>query len=143
MFLEESVYWVSEQSLLDNASGKFAARILVIVNTEAGVGGQPIEFIEKVLTAAKIELAKDTALLSIEKIEPIRLFPFPETKKPDKILVFGVEPAQLGLNINFQWYQPFVFSGVTFLFSEKISLLEADRDRKMKLWNALKSIFLS
>jgi hypothetical protein len=143
MFIDESVYWVSEQSLVENAVGKFESRILVIVNNESGVEGKSLDFIEKVLTAAKIDLAKDTALLSIEKIEPIKLFPFPKSKIPLKVLVFGLEPNQLGLNINFQWYQHFVFSGITFLFAEKISLLETDRDRKMNLWNALKSIFLS
>jgi hypothetical protein len=142
MFLEELVYRVSESSVLENTKGQFAKRILVIVKTETGIEIQSIEFVEKVLTAAKIDLAIDTLLYTTEKTEPIRLFPFAEGKKPDKIIVFGFEPAQIGLNINFYWYFPFVFSDINFLFAEKISLLETDRDRKMKLWNALKSMFL-
>jgi hypothetical protein len=141
MFLKESIYRVSEQTVFENAKGQFAARILVLVFQENNTSTPPIEFVEKVLTAAKVDINNDALLKLIENTDPIRLFPISLDQTPTKIIAFGIEPAQLGLTLNFQWYQPFQFSDITFLFAEKTTLLENDRDRKLKLWNALKSIF--
>jgi hypothetical protein len=71
----------------------------------------------------------------------VRLFPFSRDKHPEKILVFGITPALLGLSVKDNLYQPFYFYQSTWLFSESLSILQPDKDRKTKLWKALQGLF--
>lgn len=141
MFTDELLFIAPEGDFLANAAGGFARQVLVVSVSEPGfVQGR--EFLAKVLAAAKLDFGKDTLFVEIPENEPLALVRAAQRKHAGVVLVFGILPAQAGLNVQANYYQPFQFGGTTFLFSEKLSLLEPDRDRKGKLWNALKIIFL-
>lgn len=138
--IEELVYRVAEVSVNDLAKGNFTKKILILALDEPNCPGN-IDFITKVLSAAKLDLLEDTLFAEVSANTPINCFAgLPE--RPKFILVFGLQPAQVGLMALAQPYQAIDINGSTWLFADPLSVLEPDRAKKGKLWEALKGIFL-
>lgn len=142
MFSEnDKVYQISEKSLLDISAGGFAKRVQVVICSEPAYP-ETLDFLKKILLAAGLDLDRDTGFAQVSETEEISFLPFFKIKQPVSVLVFGLSPKQLGLNAQIPLYQPTPFYGATFLFSEKLSLLEPDKTRKTNLWQALKQVYL-
>lgn len=142
MFSEnDKIYKAEPKSLLEIARGEFARRVLVVMLEESSHPGN-LEFVIKILTAAGLDLEKDTLFAPVAMAESALVLPALKTKHPDQVLVFGLAPGQLGLNIQASFYKPVSFLGATFLFSEKLSVIEPDKSRKTNLWQALRQMFL-
>lgn len=132
---------VPEENVMAIAEGGFARQVLAIVCNEESFAEGNL-FLEKVLTAAGLNLQQDVALAAVAPGSAVSLFPFPEHKRPQVILVFGIEPKDLGLRIESAWYVPTDFYGTVFLFAHKLSELQPDTGKKGELWRALQQIFL-
>ncbi|MEQ1744990.1 MAG: hypothetical protein ABMA02_06175 [Saprospiraceae bacterium] len=130
-----------EKSLLEICGGGFARRVLVVAQTETEHPGN-VDFLKKILLAAGLELERDTLFAQIGPMEGGRILPAIQERQAEKILIFGTGPEQLGLNVQIPLYQPTVFYGATFLFSEKLSVIEPDKAKKTNLWQALRQLFL-
>ena len=141
MFLDDLLFIAPENDLLQSAQGNFARQLIVCVLHEPDFP-QNKDFLEKILTAAKLNMAQDALYVEIAGTEAFSLLLAIQKRHARQVLVFGVPPKQLGLSIQVPLYQPFEFYGADFLFAEKLSLLEPDRDRKGRLWAALKAMFL-
>lgn len=141
MFPEgELIFHAAESSVSSLAEGDFAKNILVMVLSEPNSPGNKA-FIAKVLSAANLDLAADTCFAEVPAGTPVNCFAgLPE--RPKFILVFGLPPAQVGLFAAVQPYQPLHFHGANWVFADALSILEPDRDKKGKLWNILKTLFL-
>lgn len=137
---EELVYRVAEASVSDLAKGNFTKKILILALSELNTPGN-IEFITKVLSAANLDLLEDTLFAEIPANTPVNCFTG-LMERPKFILVFGLHPAQVGLAALVQPYQTVDLNGSTWLFADSLSVLEPDRAKKGKLWEALKGIFL-
>jgi hypothetical protein len=136
---EESLYVIPENVWLSGA-GDYGKRILVLQADDNAAAGNH-EFLQKIMDAVHISLASDAFCCKLEPMAPVRLFPFSRDKHPEKILVFGITPALLGLSVKDNLYKPFYFYQSTWLFSESLSILQPDKDRKTKLWKALQGLF--
>lgn len=142
MFSPEDLLFIApERTPLEFATGQFARRILVILPDEPEEPGRD-DFLRKVFAAAQINLGQDALLAAVPTDTPMSILPALREKQPAQVLVFGLSPKTLGLTLNVPFYQPFAFYGATFLFAEKISLLEPDKTRKAHLWRALQTLFL-
>lgn len=135
------IFQTPDQSVLELARGQFARQILVLVAAEAEANANR-DFLNKILGAAGLDLQQDTLLAEIPETQPLKLPLNPKNKRPEFILVFGLRPDQLGLRIEAPLYKAIPFYGLTFLFSEKLSVLEPDKARKTQLWQALRQLFL-
>jgi hypothetical protein len=140
--LQEVVYRIPEENILERTEGQFAKKIFVLVLKETNIPGNRA-FLAKVLSAAGIELAQDTALVLADAGEILSLLPILHQKQAEKVLVFGFTPESIGLRLNATFYKPFIFYQATWLFADALSVLEPDRTLKGQLWTALKQIFLS
>lgn len=138
---EDLLFLAPERSPLEFATGQFARRILVITPDEPGEPDRD-GFLRKIFAAAQINLEQDALLASVPPGTPLSILPTLKAKQPAQVLVFGLSPKMLGLTLNVPVYQPFDFYGATFLFAEKLSLLEPDKARKAQLWRALQTLFL-
>ena len=141
MFSEKDlVFRVPERSVLDFAAGGFARRVLVVV-TAGQERPADRDFLTKILAASRLNLEQDTLFACIPSGEPVSVLPAVKQKHAEHILVFGLSPALLGINAEMPLYQPRQFYGATFLFAESLDILEPDKTRKGKLWQALQQIF--
>ena len=139
---DELIFIAPEHTASEFSSGNFARRVWILVLAEPSFAGTNRDFLAKVLAAANLNLEKDTLLAEIPASQPLKFSTDLKHKTPEQVLVFGLSPAQLGLNLEISLYKPVGFYGTTWLFADALSLLEPDKTRKGQLWTALKQIFL-
>lgn len=139
---DELIFITPERSATDFSHGDFMRRVWVLALEEPDFRITNKTFLEKVLAAANLNLKKDTLFAEISASEPLHFSTDLKEKQPERVLVFGLQPAQLGLAIEAQLYKPVAFYGVEWLFADALSALELDKNRKTQLWSALKQMFL-
>ncbi len=139
---DDLILLAPDQSIFAHASGEFARQLLVISLADPQAASNNRFFLTKVLSAAQLNLDQDALFVELPAGQPIGLLMDARQKKPDHILVFGIEASQLGLNMSIQAYQPFDFRQMTFLFADALPVLEQNKEKKGLLWTALKSMFL-
>lgn len=138
---KELIFAVPEQLPNEIAIGQFAKGIWVLAQAETP-GSSNTDFLKKVLSAAQLDLERDTLFAEIPENEPVDMAACLRIKPAANVLVFGLAPAQLGLHVEARPFQPFSFYGTTWLFADALSVLEPDKTKKGLLWTALKSMFL-
>ena len=99
-----------------------------------------LQFLTGILTACKLGL-DDVALLNLNNHSGVDYKQLSAHFKCRIILLFGVEPLQLALPMNFPHFQQQAFAGISYLFSPSLAELENDKLLKSKLWVCLKRIF--
>lgn len=100
-------------------------------------------FLKKIIAAAQLNLDEDCLTVQPNADGQVPSFTQLRTHQPfAKAVLFGISPKDLGLNIAPPQYFPVLLNGCTFLFVEKLAVIEPSKDRKAALWNCLKSMFL-
>ena len=127
--------------IYSNISGDNKKGVLVINLDEDSP--EMVAFLQKILASAQLDLHADCLLLtakSEEKFPP--LVPFLKENAIKIVLVFGFSPTDLGMNINTPQYFITPFNNYSFLFSPKLSVINASADHKRGLWNCIKGLFM-
>jgi len=126
--------------------GNNKKQITVVVNCPQDVflAEGDLQFLTKMLDACKLNMADvaiinhATAAVNIEKVKA--------QLQPKFLLLFGVEPDEIHLPINFPSFKEQPYAGTTYLFTPALSQLNGDTDvakgLKKKLWECLKRMFL-
>lgn len=96
-----------------------------------------MELLSKIMAALKFSLEADCQIFEVEDEVHISN----QIKDYQKILIFGIEPAALGLNMNYQPYKINYLEGRTIIFSHALSELKVDDKKKSVLWKALQVMF--
>ena len=131
--------------ILEKCDGSNQKKLLVVFNKE-DENPQRLEFLKKILAAAKFDLKEDILLLKLTSKEPFSFIRL-RTKAADhlgdieRMLVFGFEPQHFGLNLNVQKYLPLHFYESGFLFADDLSVLENNKQLKGALWQAMQAFF--
>jgi hypothetical protein len=139
---DELIFIAPERAATEFYQGSFARRVWVLALDEPDFAAANKAFLAKVLAAANLNLEKDTLFAEIPASEPLHFSADLKQKQPERVLVFGLPPAQLGLTIEIQLYRPTAFYGIEWLFADTLSALEPDKNRKSQLWSTLKQMFL-
>jgi hypothetical protein len=126
--------------------GNNKKNITVVVNCpqDVFVPEGDLQFLTKMLDACKLNMADvaivnhATAAVTIERVK-VQL-------QPKYLLLFGVEPDEIHLPINFPTFKEQPYAGTTYLFTPALSQLNQEGDAakglKKKLWECLKRMFL-
>jgi len=94
--------------------------------------------LSKMLNALKLNI-ENVALCAAAKPPP---FHFLKNKIAfTKLLVFGIEPQSIGMNINAEVNRVINFRNTKIVFSETLSTLIGNEKSKGMLWKALKEMF--
>jgi hypothetical protein len=127
--------------------GKNIRRISIV----AGYEGDPympedhLEFLTKILSACKLNLG-DVSILNYHA-SGININKLSSELKPLQVLLFGIDPINIGLPLSFPMFKPQMFNGTNFLFIPPIVELNQDSaaaiSQKKQLWECLKKMFLS
>lgn len=56
------------------------------------------------------------------------------------LLIFGIPPKSMGLNIAMQLYQPLSFQNFTVLLAPRLAIIGADPNKKRQLWGPLQTM---
>jgi len=140
-FLDYSVIALQEiDEVIKNCKGSNQKKLLVVYNSNK-TKAESMEFLKKILGAAKFDIQDDILLLGTTSKQGFSFISI-QTKVPfDNLLVFGFPPSYLGLNLDLKTYQPIHFNNCGFLFADDLSILESDKQLKGALWLGMKELF--
>lgn len=122
--------------------GSNEKNILIVVSNSDAVylPDNDLNFLTGVLGACKLSLA-DVAVVNRFHYTDASYKELIAYFNSRVILLLGVEPAAMGLPINFPHYQLQAFQNNTFLFTPSLGEIEKDKLEKSKLWVSLKRLF--
>ncbi|HFC00277.1 MAG TPA: hypothetical protein ENJ53_05685 [Phaeodactylibacter sp.] len=147
-FMDFSVFPIKEPlHILKKCVGSNQKKLLVVFN-QKNETPERVEFLKKILAAAKFDMDKDILLLRLTDEEAFS-FIVTRTKainhfeqgEIDNLLVFGFAPKYFGLNLDIQKYQPAHFYKCGLLFADSLAILENDKGLKGMLWKAMQEVF--
>ncbi len=117
-------------------------RITIIVNAAPAMylPDDELNFLLGILAACKLTMA-DVALLNCAKNPSLNYTGIREQFSAEKIFLFGIEPATIGLPLQFPYYQVQKYNDQVYLSSPALKILENNKAEKTKLWACLKQIF--
>lgn len=98
-------------------------------------------FLTKMMGALGIDLKVSCQIINIDpnqNVDGVDLF---RKELPLNLIFFGIEAKNIGLTTKWPPYRCFQLVNHKIILSEKISLIENDKARKLKLWNELKYMF--
>lgn len=101
-----------------------------------------VNFLSKILSAVKLELSKDVTLIKATPKDRFSFINLKTKSKIDKVILFGIQPKHLGINIDIKAYIPTTFQDCTFLLAHDLGAIEADTNKKKALWTCLQDIYL-
>jgi hypothetical protein len=97
-------------------------------------------FFSGILTACKLDL-QDVAIINMNNHPDATYKELMNYFKSKTLLLFGVEPASIGLPLSFPHFQVQSFANATFLFAPVLKELEDDKLLKSKFWVCLRKVF--
>lgn len=102
-----------------------------------------VAFIQKMLEACKMELG-DIALINIAH-QPLTMDLVKKELHPAQVILFGVNPEQIGLPILFPEFKLQAYDNTTYLLVPDLTLLNQSNETgkllKSKLWVCLRQLF--
>lgn len=98
------------------------------------------KLLEAILTACKLS-SNQFQTFSHSALQTTALTTFLENHQPKKIILFGIDPATIGLPIHFPIFQIQAYEAIQYLHAPKLAALEADKQLKLELWQKLKQLF--
>jgi DNA polymerase III psi subunit len=114
--------------------------IVVAVNGAIFLPDEQLNFLLGVLSACGLTM-DDVAILNVKQNKNTEYKKIEAELQAEKIILFGVTPAQINLPVEFPAYQIQSFNGQTYLTAGVLPDIQKDKNEKIKLWNCLKQIF--
>lgn len=125
--------------------GKNARNISVIVHslTEAYLPEGELQLLTKMLDACKLNLG-DVAIINLAA-HAVNYNQLATQLHPQKTLLFGVQPEQIGLPLSFPPFKEQEYAGCTYLLATTLEAMNQPNEEgkilKGKLWGCLKKMF--
>jgi hypothetical protein len=101
---------------------------------------EQLNFLMGILSACSLTM-EDVAIINTNKNKNINYKAIEQELTGERIILFGVTPAQISLPIEFPHYQIQRFNGQTYLAAAPLPEIQDNKGEKAKLWNCLKQIF--
>lgn len=128
--------------------GRANQGVMVIMAGEAKEIEPDKAYLTNILKAAQLTpIEEKVAFLAVSPHQSIPLVQLMQAAQCHTALIFGLPPAQAGLQAALQPYVATRLAGYTFLWSHSPATISADRARNDNtkagaLWQALKTLFL-
>ncbi len=137
----EPVQKIEVKSCINILGNNRSKVIIVVENKEAAfLPDNQLNFLLGILSACKLTM-EDVAIINIYINKAITYKAITLELKAEKIILFGVTPAQLNLPVEFPSYQIQQYNNQTYVIAAMLADIESDKTEKTKLWNCLKQIF--
>ena len=103
---------------------------------------QQLDFLNNIMKACRLEQSDYAIIANSQNGSPDYNAIYSQFKQKQLIL-FGIDPAAIGLPINFPHFQVQSFQQVRYLAAPRLDTIETDKALKMQLWQCLKQLFPS
>ena len=101
---------------------------------------EQLSFLVTMLSACKLSL-EDIAIVNLKNFTGQSYKKIISKFQPRLSFLFGIEPSEFGLPVNFPAFQLQPFNNCSFLYTPSLDELESDKLLKSKLWVCLRKIF--
>ena len=101
-----------------------------------------LSFLSKILSAVKLDLSKDVSLIKATPKDRLSFISLKTNSTIEKVILFGIQPKHLGINIDLKAYTPTAFQDCVFLLTHDLGAIESDTNKKKALWSCLQEIYL-
>ena len=95
--------------------------------------------LSNILNAIQVDLNKDSAIIKLEKDEYISFRHLLKFTDKARLFCFGILPDRLSLNIDWIQNHPVELAHHRVLFTDSLSELNDDKEKKKLLWKGLKT----
>lgn len=112
---------------------------LLIIARKADLTPESRKTLSQMLNAIKYNL-EDSCMLVLADNQTVSINPYIHQHDIKRGISFGISPKDIGLQINAGAYQLIEMEALKLVFSHKISDLNSDRQKKIKLWNTIQMI---
>jgi len=140
IYSDQHLAYVLPNNVWENGGGSMNKGVLVVSCLRSD-GEDDRIFLEKILSAAGMDLSNDVFWSAVDAETGTHIGHHPQHKQWDRVLVFGLRPSSLGINIEHMLYRPVHVNGCSWLFAENLPTLARDPALKKKLWVALQALF--
>lgn len=143
VFLEKEKEVEGKSALKEFSTlGNNRNHILIIVadNDTLYLPDEQLNFLLGILAACNLTM-DDVAILNIKKNKSVTYKTVTDGLSPEKLFLFGVTPAEIGLPLDFPNYQVQRYNNQTYLTAPLLSKFQDNKAEKTRLWNCLKQIF--
>jgi hypothetical protein len=122
--------------------GKNQKQIIIIVDNDEALylPDEQLNFLLGILGACKLTM-EDVAIINIKKNEAFTYKTLSKELNAEKIFLFGVDASEIGLPLQFPYYQVQQYNKQVYLSSPLLTILQDDKVEKSKLWLCLKKVF--
>lgn len=122
--------------------GTNGKNITLLVKTDDApyLNDKAFTFLAGILNACKLNMA-DVALINITSQKNTNYTNISNITKPEKTILFDINPQEIGLPLQFPQFQIQRFNNVIYLSAPALSVIEADKTIKAQLWGCLKQLF--
>lgn len=100
-------------------------------------------FLLKILGAAKLTPTDFVIVQTPPSVAAVSVAQWRHHIAPQDILIFGIAPATVGLQITPPQYQPLAWAEVRWLFAHSLTQIEENPNMKKALWAAIQKMYLS
>lgn len=131
-----------ETEISINILGNNRSKVVIVIenNETVHLPDDQLNFLLGILSACKLTM-EDVAIINITKNKAINFKAIALELKAEKIILFGVTPAQIDLPLEFPLYQIQQYNKQTYISAATLIDIENDKVEKTKLWNCLKQVF--
>lgn len=142
-FFDFDVYQFPDNELIDKiVRGLNKKQFLIIFSCPEEEEKELTPYLQKILTALGVQMDEDTHYLNLTAGNEINLSHFLQHSATKKILLFGIQPHLLSLNIQIPPYTVFPFLGYKWLWADPLGDIFAERNQTTRpkaaaLWTAL------
>ncbi len=130
-----------QADLWRNATGSNAKGLLILSAEDEALSDDLLNFLKKVLEAVNMQLEDDALFLFTTPGKHFSSTQIRREKDIRVLLSFGLPANHIGLHWSVRLYEPVEQNGCRFLFAERLSQIQNNREKKLKLWKALQEIF--
>ncbi len=141
-FFSTNLYVVSDEKKMDLKLWGSNQKHLIIVY-RADNGALDKAFLTKILGAVHYNLEQDTTLIELSEGQNLSFQNISKSLTPRHLISLGIPPKELGLNLSNHLYQLKNIENCCFLFTDKLSEIATDKNKKGALWGCLQTMFIN
>ena len=122
--------------------GNNQKKVLILVESEETLylPDNELNFLLGILAACNLTM-EDVAILNIKKNPSVNYQRITDELKSEKVFLFGLQPDQIELPVNFPTYQIQKFNNQVYLAAPALSNFHDNKAEKTRLWICLQQIF--
>lgn len=124
------------ENLIITGNGR---RGVLCVTTAEGFGESQKTLLFRMITAVGLDPEEDVWIVQTDKNRAIN--PSLLSLSYRYVIIFGLPPSAVSLNINHQMYKVCVLDQSKALFCDPLAVLESSQDKKKLLWESLQLMF--